>query len=156
MMIDVHAHIMSFDVEADIGRLRSVAQRYGVDRYYFSSLDGSAHPDEENVAQGNAYAAKIVKDDPKLFRGYVHVNPRNSDAADVLKKGIEEHGVQVTKEYVKGRGNVYSNPAINAYVHVTDSANKTVSTLKRILRDCEADDSDSDPLVDAINGNTEE
>lgn len=75
---------------------------------------------------------------------------------DDLKKGIEEHGVQVTKEYVKGRGNVYSNPAINAYVHVTDSANKTVSTLKRILRDCEADDSDSDPLVDAINGNTEE
>lgn len=74
------------------------------------------------------------------------------DMLDDLESSLDEHGVQVTKEYVKGRGNLYSNPAINAYVHVTDSANKTVSTLKRILRDCERDDNEDDPLVDAING----
>ena len=71
---------------------------------------------------------------------------------DDLEKSLDEHGVQVTKEYVKGRGNIYSNPAINAYVHVTDSANKTVSTLKRILRDCERDVDTEDPLLEAING----
>ena len=74
------------------------------------------------------------------------------DMLDDLEKSLDDHGVQVTKEYVKGRGNLYSNPAINSYVHVTDSANKTVSTLKRILRDCEANDDDGDSLVDAING----
>ncbi|MBO7326230.1 MAG: hypothetical protein J6U74_01825 [Clostridia bacterium] len=74
------------------------------------------------------------------------------DMLDDLEKSLDEHGVQVTKEYVKGRGNIYSNPAINAYVHVTDSANKTVSTLKRILRDCERDVDSEDPLLEAING----
>ena len=69
-----------------------------------------------------------------------------------LEKSLDEHGVQVTKEYVKGRGNLYSNPAINAYVHVTDSANKTVSTLKRILRDCGGNDDNVDTLLDTING----
>lgn len=97
MIIDVHAHIMSFDWEEDVRRLLKVADRYGVDRYYFSCLDGSAHPDEENVARGNAIAAKCVKDYPGLFRGYVHVNPRSSDALDVLKKGIEEQGLSGLK-----------------------------------------------------------
>lgn len=93
MIYDVHAHIMSFDWEEDVRRLLTVAERYGVDRYYFSCLDGSAHPDEENVAQGNTIAAKCVREYPDLFHGYVHVNPRNKDALDVLKKGIEEQGL---------------------------------------------------------------
>ena len=32
-----------------------------------------------------------------------------------LEKSLNEHGMQVTKEYVKGRGNLYSNPAITDY-----------------------------------------
>lgn len=97
MIADVHAHIMSFDVEEDVRKLLKIAERYGVDRYYFSCLDGSAHPDEENVAFGNAVAAKCVKEHPGLFRGYVHVNPRNKDALDVLKKGIEEQDLSGLK-----------------------------------------------------------
>ena len=97
MIVDVHAHIMSFDWEKDVARLRQTAERYGVDRYYFSSLDGSAHPDEENVAYGNAIAAKCVRDYPGLFHGYVHVNPRNKNALDVLKKGMQEQGLSGLK-----------------------------------------------------------
>ena len=97
MIADVHAHIMSFDWRADIDRLLKIADRYGVNRYYFSCLDGSAHPDEENVAQGNAIAASCVKEYPGLFRGYVHANPRNRDALDVVKKGMEEQGLSGLK-----------------------------------------------------------
>ena len=97
MIVDVHAHIMSFDWQEDVARLLNVAERYGVNRYYFSSLDGSAYPDEENVAQGNAIAAKCVRDYPGLFNGYVHVNPRNKDSLDVLKKGMEEQGLSGLK-----------------------------------------------------------
>ena len=46
-----------------------------------------------------------------------------------LEKEIADEGATVTKEYVKGRGNVYTNPAINAYNNTTNSANKTVTTL---------------------------
>ena len=76
---------------------------------------------------------------------------------DDLEKAIKEHGTQVTKEYVKGRGNVYSNPAISDYNRTTDSANKTVATLMRILRTYGADEAEeeTDPLMALINGTNE-
>lgn len=71
-----------------------------------------------------------------------------------LKARIEEDDVLVTKEYVKGRENIYTNPAIKEYNRTTDSANKTVSTLIRILNGFSADtaNEDIDPLLDIING----
>lgn len=71
-----------------------------------------------------------------------------------LEKSLKEDGMQVTKEYVKGRKNLYSNPAINDYNRTTDSANKTVATLMRILRNFGVDEntSDDDPLMKIING----
>ena len=71
-----------------------------------------------------------------------------------LEKSLKSDGMQVTKEYVKGRKNLYSNPAIQDYNRTTDSANKTVGTLMRILRDFGADETDGeeDPLMKIING----
>ena len=64
-------------------------------------------------------------------------------------------GILVTKEYVKGRENVYSHPAITDYNRTTDSANKTVATLMKIittLRD-QNDDNEPDPLLEILAGN---
>ena len=71
-----------------------------------------------------------------------------------LKKSLDEEGMLVTKEYVKGRKNLYTNPAVSDYNRTTDSANKTVSTLMRIIKGFGAndDDNEKDPLLDAING----
>ena len=71
-----------------------------------------------------------------------------------LRESIESEGLQVTKEYVKGRKNLYSNPAVSDYNRTTDSANKTVATLLRILKsfDADAGQEESDPLLDIING----
>ena len=72
-----------------------------------------------------------------------------------LEKSLKEDGMQVTKEYVKGRKNLYSNPAIQDYNRTTDSANKTVATLMRILRNfgvSDSNDKDVDPLMAIING----
>ncbi len=71
-----------------------------------------------------------------------------------LEESIKKEGLQVTKEYVKGRANLYSNPAIGDYNRTTDSANKTVATLMRILKNYGADEGseDTDPLMDMING----
>ena len=71
-----------------------------------------------------------------------------------LEKAIKDEGTLVSKEYVKGRKNIYSNPAIQDYNRTTDSANKTVSTLMRILRNfgVDNDTSDEDPLMKIING----
>lgn len=73
---------------------------------------------------------------------------------DELKQAIEKEGMLVSKEYVKGRSNIYSNPAVNDFNRTTDSANKTVATLLRIIKsfDAETSQEESDPLLDIING----
>ena len=71
-----------------------------------------------------------------------------------LKEAIGEEGMLVSKEYVKGRKNIYTNPAVAEYNKTTDSANKTVSTLMKIIKNFGVTDSkgEKDPLVELING----
>ena len=73
---------------------------------------------------------------------------------DELEQAIKDEGMLVSKEYVKGRKNLYTNPAVSDFNRTTDSANKTVATLLRILKSFDADSSqeESDPLMDIING----
>ena len=52
---------------------------------------------------------------------------------EALEKEILETGATVTKEYVKGRRNVYTNPAISEYNRTSTAANNTVSTLISIV-----------------------
>ena len=72
---------------------------------------------------------------------------------DDLKKAINEEGMLVSKEYVKGRKNLYTNPAVGDFNKTTDSANKTVATLMRIIKHFGAEETEEvDPLLDIING----
>lgn len=50
-----------------------------------------------------------------------------------LEKVIAEEEVLVTKEYVKGRRNVYTHPAITEYNKTAQAANHTVQTLLKII-----------------------
>lgn len=51
-----------------------------------------------------------------------------------LEGAINEYGATVTKEYVKGRQNLVSNPAITEYNKTATAANGTVATLINILK----------------------
>lgn len=74
-----------------------------------------------------------------------------------LQDAIEEQGLLVTKEYVKGRKNVYSSPAVNEFNKTTDSANKTVACLLKIIRNFNVNDKadEEDPLLSILNGSDE-
>ncbi len=76
------------------------------------------------------------------------------DILEDLAKTLDEEGMTVKKEYVKGRKNLYSNPALSSYNKTVDSANKTVATLMRILKSYGVDEEkeDVDPLMNIING----
>ena len=76
------------------------------------------------------------------------------DILEDLAKTLDEEGMTVKKEYVKGRKNIYSNPALGSYNKTVDSANKTVATLMRILKNYGVDEKeeDVDPLMSIING----
>ena len=71
-----------------------------------------------------------------------------------LKASIEDNKSLVKQTYVKGRSNVVLNPAIRAYNSTTDSANKTVACLMKIINGFkdENDDNEIDPLLAIING----
>lgn len=80
---------------------------------------------------------------------------------DILKEledVIKEEGLLVSKEYVKGRKNLYSSPAVAEYNKTTDSANKTVSTLMKIIKNFNVEEQaeEDDPLLLAINGGGDE
>ena len=73
---------------------------------------------------------------------------------DKLQEVINTEGMLVEKEYVKGRKNLYTNPAVSDYNRTTDSANKTVATLMRIIKNFGVEESqeEADPLMSIING----
>lgn len=100
---------------------------------------------EESGVQSNFFFLTTFK------RYQVQLNILNE-----LEKTMKEEGMLVSKEYVKGRKNLYSNPAVAEYNKTTDSANKTVATLMRILRNFNVDDgnndAEEDPLMKIING----
>lgn len=78
---------------------------------------------------------------------------------DQFKESMAKDGMIVSKEYVKGRGNLYESPAVAGFNRTTDSANKTVSTLMRILKNFGAssvDDKGGDPLLAMINGGADD
>ena len=70
-----------------------------------------------------------------------------------LEAKIKEDGALVTKEYVKGRENVYTHPAIGEYNKTSTAANQTVATLIKIiksLRNGEDEDGGEDELLKAL------
>ena len=68
-----------------------------------------------------------------------------------LEKKIDKDGALVTKEYVKGRENVYTHPAIGEYNKTSTSANQTVATLIKIIKSLRNDEDTSDGEDDLLN-----
>lgn len=71
-----------------------------------------------------------------------------------LEKTINTESTLVTKEYVKGRENIYTHPAITEYNKTSTAANQTVQTLVKIittLRD-DKDDGENELLEFLKNG----
>lgn len=64
-----------------------------------------------------------------------------------LEKEIKSEGTTVRKEYVKGRQNLYINPAVSSYNATASAANSTVSTLINIVNQLsKATEADEDEL----------
>ena len=72
-----------------------------------------------------------------------------------LEKTIKDEGPVVTKEYVKGRKNIYTHPAIGDYNRTSTAANQTVQTLMKIISDLRVnkdDENETDELLDFLKG----
>lgn len=97
--------------------------------------------------------------DNAIFKKTLERYLTQQDILDKLEKAMEQDGMLVEKEYVKGRKNVYTHPAVPEYTRVLDSSNKTAATLMRIIKNFSEGGSDraskKDDLLNAINGGEE-
>lgn len=75
-----------------------------------------------------------------------------------LTEKMEDEGMLVTKEYVKGSKNLYVSPAVSAFNRTADSANKTVMALIKIIKEFNVDGmtDNEDLLLKTINGEDED
>lgn len=75
---------------------------------------------------------------------------------DGLEESMAQDGLVVQKEYIKGVKNPQSSPAAREYTKFMDCANKTASTLMRIIKNASEGGSvkakKDDDLITAING----
>lgn len=76
-----------------------------------------------------------------------------------LETQIRQDGTLVEKEYVKGRRNVYTHPAVGEYNRTCTAANQTVTTLMKIIQsmgdngdDYGGSESTGDELLDFLKG----
>lgn len=67
-----------------------------------------------------------------------------------LQKAIQAEGTMVTKEYVKGRANLYVNPAVSAYNQTAGAADKTAQLLLRYIVQPLRNDDDSGDAFDVF------
>ena len=74
-----------------------------------------------------------------------------------LLERLKEEDLIIEKEYLKGSRNSYANPALSEFNKTTDSANKSASTLIRIINSfITGDDStEEDPLIKILIRDTE-
>lgn len=73
-----------------------------------------------------------------------------------LEKAIREYGPTVTKEYVKGRQNLTTNPSITEYNKTATAANGTVQTLINIIKTLSDEPDAVDALTEFLRHGTED
>lgn len=100
MIIDVHSHFFSPDDEQ---KLLRAAERYNIAKIFVSTVmwGYTCHnPSEREIDLFNDITFEGVGRHPGLFRGYVYINPRNKNALDVLRRGVEDKGAIGVKLWV--------------------------------------------------------
>lgn len=114
---------------------------------------------EETVKQFIEKAEAVGLSEDYLFLSTLERYEVQVAILDSLRETIENEDTLVTKEYVKGRENLYTHPAITEYNKTTDSANKTVTTLDNLMKSQTAmlrKKDTVDPLVAALGGEPDE
>ncbi|PYI55833.1 amidohydrolase family protein [Paenibacillus flagellatus] len=103
MVIDMHTHVWGGRYDLHTKQLIDNCERYGIAKIIVSGI-ARQYPNEEEIAGHNADVVRFKRERPDLVEGYVYVNPRNADAEDVLRRGIEDDGMIGLKLWIATYG----------------------------------------------------
>lgn len=94
-------------------------------------------------------ATKIGLDNDPSFLTSYHLLEVQIEMLDALEKSFREDGATTTKEYVKGRENIYVHPAVDKYTKTSDSAfNKILKLRDMMLKDSNEINDNFDSFID--------
>lgn len=65
---------------------------------------------------------------------------------------IDEDGILIQREYIKGQENTIVHPAIREYNNTAAGANRTLQTLRKIMQERKESGAVKDPLLELLNG----
>lgn len=103
MIIDVHAHITSLSDKKEM--LKTVHQ-YKIDRVYLSDVsDGGYYPTEVQIAFCNKVTSDFCKEHSDIFRYMCYVNPCHQNAAEVIRRAVEDDHAKGIKLWVATKCN---------------------------------------------------
>lgn len=78
-------------------------------------------------------AVECGLDSDASFLTSYHLLEVQIEMLDALEKSFKEDGATTTKEYVKGRENVYIHPAVDKYTKTSDSAFNKILKIKEMI-----------------------
>ena len=114
-------------------------------------IEAGADLTEKQIVTLKERANKILKkarekgdEQALLFETIFQQYLETLDHRQKLRKALVEDGVTVTKEYVKGRQNIYVHPALAAYATQGKLLLETAKTLMTLIREKIADEDDED------------
>lgn len=115
------------------------------------SLEAGADLTERQIVSLKERAQKILKkarekgdEQALLFETIFQQYLETLDHRQKLRDAIVKDGATVTKEYVKGRQNIYVHPAMAAYAQQGKLLLNTAQTLMTLIREKIADSDDQD------------
>lgn len=78
-------------------------------------------------------AQKCGLEKDACFQTSYHLLEVQIEMLDALEKSFKEDGATTTKEYVKGRENIYVHPAVDKYTKTSDSAFNKILKIKEMI-----------------------
>lgn len=99
MIIDVHTHIWGYNYQQTKTELLKAIDRYGIDRIYVSGLTGYT-PDKDKVKEANHEVEVFIREHRDCVGGYVYVSPEHDNALEVIRRGLEDQGMEGIKLWV--------------------------------------------------------
>ncbi len=103
-----------------------------------------------NIAQVKKMAAEYGVADNALFVQTLKNYETVQKAIEITNAILESEDMTISKEYVKGRENLYMHPAIKELPRQIEAANKTVDKLLDIIEKLGKKSSTGDELLDYI------
>lgn len=88
------------------------------------------------------------ENDASFLTSY-HLLEVQVEMLDALEKSFREDGATTTKEYVKGRENIYVHPAVDKYTKTSDSAFNKILKLREMVKQDTIEENDNfDDFID--------